>query len=113
MNNAQKDELVNWMILNHEAIDIIHTVKESWVNLLEDKSQPEETYHSFLAEHAGFFFADYTRKIPIISKLQLGADFVTDFVVANDYYSCNRSLPPPIESKNWVKNNPPRSSNTS
>jgi len=24
----------------------------------------------------------------------------------------NRSLPPPIESKNWVKNNPPGSLNT-
>ena len=75
----------DWLSLNKTRKDIVTELIRDWNNLL-DKKEKEEVYHSFLAEHAGFFLADETA-FAVISKLKLGAELETDFVIIRDGYS--------------------------
>jgi hypothetical protein len=80
-------ELLNWLVLHHEAKHILEKVQSGWIELLARPGQNEEAFHSYLSEHAGMFFADSCHRIVVISKLRLGADLVTDFVITNDQRS--------------------------
>lgn len=48
------------------------------------KTCAEESYHRFIAKHAGFFFCDHERRFVTTSKLRLGADYLIDFAVAEE-----------------------------
>jgi hypothetical protein len=50
-----------------------------------DERRIEADYHSFIANHAGFFFVEQGIDYPIVlSKIKLGSTFETDFVVCRD-----------------------------
>ena len=72
------------MVLHAEAKHIVQKIRARWIDLLEHPGETEEAYHSYLAAHAGMFLSDGCYKIPVISKLRLGADLVTDFVTTID-----------------------------
>jgi hypothetical protein len=44
---------------------------------------PEEAYQNYLYNYSGFFFDEWNRPV-VISKLRLGSDFVTDFILLED-----------------------------
>lgn len=73
----------NWEILNSNR-QILDSLKEQWLSMLDDKNLKEEDYHQFLSEHAGVFFSNVSNCFTCISKLNLGDDFQTDFVVPSD-----------------------------
>ena len=75
----------DWSLLNTLYNDIIQEVLSNWQSLVQTDSH-EESLHSFLAEHAGLFFIRPYTYI-VISKLRLGADYETDFVVTRDWWS--------------------------
>jgi Domain of unknown function (DUF4263) len=75
-----------WNKLDDEARSIVDEVLNSWLELLSQKHK-EEGYHDFLRENAGFVLA-YCAEVNLLnSKLRLGADFITDFVVGRDQHS--------------------------
>ncbi|EPC6195400.1 TPA: Shedu anti-phage system protein SduA domain-containing protein [Vibrio cholerae] len=73
----------NWEYLNSNR-DIIEHLKEQWLSMLDNENLKEEGYHRFLAEHAGMFFSHISNCFTCVSKLNLGDDFQTDFVVPRD-----------------------------
>lgn len=76
-----------WSLLHREARDIVIKLEKRWNKLLRENAK-EEVYHSFLAEHAGFFLARlFDDESIVISKLRLGANFVVDFVKTYDHLS--------------------------
>lgn len=75
-----------WSKLNDEARSIIDTILKEWCDLLNQR-KAEEAYHSYLREYAGFFLAYGWEVNLLISKLRLGADFTTDFIVGRDQHS--------------------------
>src|SRR2546426_2983381 len=77
----------NWELLHCPASHIRAAIESDWMSLLNNDRLEEEAYHSFLARHSGFFFCDATRRPLAISKLALGTDFSTDFVVPHDHAS--------------------------
>lgn len=79
-------ELYNWDVLHTSQFDIVPTVLKKWKKLL-DENLPERAYQSFLAEHAGFFLTDNYAGYAVISKLKLGAEFESDFVIIRDGFS--------------------------
>lgn len=46
----------------------------------------EEEYQSFLSTHAGLFFG-FGKRIIVLSKIRLGAELITDFIVMRDEFS--------------------------
>jgi hypothetical protein len=91
----------DWTLLNKSRKDLISKLISDWNELL-DKKEKEEVYHSFLSEHAGFFLADETA-FAVISKLKLGSELETDFVIIRDGYS-NGTIYEFIEiEKPWSK----------
>jgi len=87
MAKAHFNKLRPWFILNHEASSITRGVLDQWAQLLESDAATEDTYHRFLADHAGLFFGDSVRRIPVVSELRLGSDYRVDFVVMTDEMS--------------------------
>ena len=81
------DRILDWELLKGRATDVLEAIKAEWESLLSDKQFSEEVYHEFLSEHAGFFFCDAAHRPFAISKLRLGSDFTTDFVVPYDFRS--------------------------
>ena len=72
-----------WSLLTDEARDILESIRTGWSHLLNERLS-EEAYHSYLTENAGCFL-NYPWEICVaISKLRLGADFTTDFVIGRD-----------------------------
>jgi hypothetical protein len=57
-----------------------------WSNLLKDENLTEKEYHNFLFSHPSMFFTGLDSYL-VISKLKLGSDYETDFVVVNEGYS--------------------------
>jgi hypothetical protein len=84
MKELDFEKIYPWFLLRIEARSIVEKLLSEWNKLLNDASNDESVYHQFLAEHAGFFFSDGRYRIPVISKLRLGADYETDFVVMTD-----------------------------
>jgi hypothetical protein len=75
--------LSNWSKLNEDN-HIISKIVCNWEKLLSDSSHKEETYHRYLAEHAGFFWGNPITCHSCISKIALGSDYQTDFVLPYD-----------------------------
>jgi hypothetical protein len=75
-------DILEWELLNNTAKPFAAKIKREWLRLLRQRL-PEQTYHSYLHNHAGFFFDEWQRPV-VISKLRLGGDFVTDFVLLED-----------------------------
>lgn len=74
--------LVPWVALNGpEGIRILRQLFADWETILADKLKNEEVYQQFIAQNAGLFFG---QKSIVISKVRLGSDYVTDFVIASD-----------------------------
>jgi hypothetical protein len=78
--------MYNWNILNDKKCNIIKSFVKKWDSLLKDKNKNEQFYQKFLSDHAGLFFGDDNTSL-IISKLKLGCDYETDFVLLRDDYS--------------------------
>lgn len=57
-----------------------------WKNLLNNKRLKEKDYHAFLKEHPAVFLTLEDSYVSI-SKLKLGAEFETDFVIVKEGYS--------------------------
>ena len=57
-----------------------------WKGMLKG-NLPEADYQTFLSEHAGLFLARLPHHAVVVSKLKLGSDYETDFVVVSDDYS--------------------------
>jgi hypothetical protein len=77
--------MYDWTLLNSSKKYIIDDILTKWNNLL-NKNEKELKYHEFLADNASFFFADEV-SFAIISKLKLGSELETDFVVIRDGFS--------------------------
>lgn len=84
MKQVDFEKIYPWFLLNFEARPIVERIVSEWDELLNDTNNNEAVYHQFLAEYAGFFFSDGDYRIPVVSKLRLGADYETDFVVVTD-----------------------------
>jgi hypothetical protein len=84
MKQPDFEKIYPWILLKYEARCIVERLVSEWNKLLNDTSNDESVYHQFLAEYAGFFFSDGLRRIPVVSKLRLGADYETDFVAMTD-----------------------------
>jgi hypothetical protein len=78
--NNRVPDYVFWSVLNAEGKDLKNTLVRKWQGLLGDRSLREEAYQSFLSDHAGFFFSDGIYRMVVLSKIRLGANWVTDFV---------------------------------
>lgn len=57
-----------------------------WRSLLEDKSQNELAYQSFLQKTPAIFLTT-SESYLVVSKLKLGSDYETDFVIVEEGYS--------------------------
>lgn len=79
--------MYDWYLLHTKAKSLVKTIEKKWLSLLKQK-ESEETYHQFLAEHAGFFLVTlYDSESIVVSKLRLGADYVVDFIKTHDHRS--------------------------
>lgn len=78
-----KQDLMPWVALTHpDGIMILKKLLANWEALLRDKrNNKEEVYQRFIAKNSGLFFG---QKGVVISKVPMGADHKTDFVVATD-----------------------------
>ncbi len=77
--------MYNWEILNRRRNRIMADIMDNWIRLLADRTRNESAYQDFLAQHPAFFFNDTSLHSPlVISKMQLGSQFETDFVVPHD-----------------------------
>jgi hypothetical protein len=72
-----------WSLLNKDT-RIVSEIVLNWKELLSNKHLKEEAYHQFLAEHAGIFFGSPGGCYTCASKVDLGSDHQTDFVVPHD-----------------------------
>lgn len=96
MNNRYKriklEEIKNplpvyeWTKLEEEGKYLLDKIEIRWKKLLHGKEK-EEVYQSFISEYAGFFFGNITECYFSISKLRLGADYITDFIYCIDEHS--------------------------
>ncbi|MEJ0106153.1 MAG: hypothetical protein WDO19_27940 [Bacteroidota bacterium] len=73
------NQLFEWNRLLETRIWV--EIKNKWNALLENKDLIERDYHNFLKTHPAIFFCIQGSYLAI-SKLKLGADHETDFVVA-------------------------------
>lgn len=77
--------MYDWTKLNKSKKNIVAKLLDDWQQLIEQKKS-ENDYHSFLVNHSGFFLSDFNSLIAI-SKLKLGSEFETDFVIIKDGFS--------------------------
>ncbi|WP_194585814.1 Shedu anti-phage system protein SduA domain-containing protein [Vibrio anguillarum] len=76
-----------WSRLNKSSLR--EDVLKEWVALLDDKNCTEQSYLSFLRDHAGLFSRNmHLTQSVLISELELGSDYRTDFVLVGDERSC-------------------------
>jgi hypothetical protein len=75
-------DLIPWVAFTGTDGKQLRTeLQDEWKGILGDKDNKEEVYQQFVAENAGLFFSQ--EKV-VISKVPLGADHVTDFVIGRD-----------------------------
>lgn len=74
--------LINWSLV--KSSPTYRSIRERWGEMLNNEVLGEEAYQQFLTEHAGFFFSHHSGSEDqlVCSKVRLGSDFTTDFVVA-------------------------------
>lgn len=79
--NSESDAYKYWEKLNSEYTDIIQVIRDEWKELI-DGSQDENKIHEFLAKNnalcwgRNYYFS--------ISKLDLGGEYVPDFVLVSE-----------------------------
>ena len=77
---------MKWDELN-KSNPIVKSIKDDLCKLLLEKRKEQE-YHDYLKTHASFFlYDDMEDPFFAISKLKLGSDFETDFVIPKENYS--------------------------
>src|SRR4051794_29047160 len=69
-----------------DQLDYATRALHKWRSLIEQPLD-EHVYQSFVAEHAGLFLPTSIHEAVVISKLKLGSEFETDFVVVKDDFS--------------------------
>lgn len=67
--------------------EILKSIKLDWKLLLENDKLKEKDYHEFLRKHPALFFNTKWDSYLTISKLKLGAEYETDFVVVKEGFS--------------------------
>lgn len=87
------DRQYDWGWLNCNDCGIIPNITREWNKLLVDNTKKENDYHQFLTQHAGLFFGN-VKCYQVISKLKLGSDHETDFIVFRDNlsYGCGYEI---------------------
>ena len=80
MSNKKSNSDSCWSILNGNQARSRTRIVNAWKTLLKNKATPEETYQQFLHDNAGWFFADGIWRLIVLSKIRLGANWITDFV---------------------------------
>jgi len=65
---------------------IFAEIIEEWEKLLNDTSQKEQAYQYYLQQHPAVFLS-FVDSYLVISRLKLGSDYETDFVVVKEGYS--------------------------
>ena len=79
---VQERDLIPWVALTGpDGVGILKGLMDRWKAILENERNNEEVYQQFIGENAGLFFG---QKSIVISKIPMGSDHVTDFVVATD-----------------------------
>lgn len=77
-------ETYDWTMFRDS--EIYTNILEKWSSLLENENALENDYHKFLQNHPSIFLTSLDSFL-VISKLKLGSDYETDFVVVNEGYS--------------------------
>lgn len=78
-------EIYNWYNLKNNESNIVSNLMIEWNRLLSENHK-EAVYQTFLTENANFFLSNpYT--FAILSKLKLGSEYETDFVIIKDGFS--------------------------
>lgn len=77
-------ELFNWEALSKSLT--FEKLKGDWAKIIGDTSLTENEYHKFLFSNPYFFLTDIESYL-VISKLKLGSEYETDFVVVKEGYS--------------------------
>ena len=77
-------EIQNWE--NILKTETNKSILKDWEKLLENTELKERDYHSFLFSNP-FFFLTILESYLVISKLKLGSEYETDFVVVKEGYS--------------------------
>lgn len=67
--------------------DDLQPLLDGWLTRLNSEKPREDFLHAYIAKHAKIAFWDKIGFATVISKLRLGADFITDFVVVYDNWS--------------------------
>ena len=85
---ARLEKLPYWPAIQSRSCGAVWLeVLRGWKGLLAGGGSEAE-YHSYLAANAGFFFPDRFRPDPLVlSKIRLGSEFETDFVLCTDQRS--------------------------
>ncbi|ELA7149936.1 DUF4263 domain-containing protein [Vibrio parahaemolyticus] len=73
----------NWEALNSDRNTLAH-LQEQWEAMLDDSTLKEEDYHQIIAQNGGLFLGNIFNCFTSISKLNLGDDFQTDFIIPRD-----------------------------
>lgn len=79
MNNTY-----NWEVF--PKTKIYQNILLKWKNLLDDRNLKEQDYHFFLQKYPAIFLTAIECYF-VISKLKLGSEYETDFVLVNEGYS--------------------------
>lgn len=67
--------------------DVYEDILSRWQNLLSDVSLKEQDYHRFLQAYPAVFLANIMGEYAAVSKLKLGSEYITDFVLVKEGYS--------------------------
>lgn len=76
---------MNWNNLTKS--EILEEIRSDWDLLLGNNRLTERDYHEFIRKHPAFFFNTKHDSYLTISKLKLGAEYETDFVIVKEGYS--------------------------
>lgn len=79
-----KNSYADWGSLKQNDLK---PILDGWLERLNAENPREDYLHAYLAKHARLAFWDKLGFATVISKLRLGADFITDFVVVYDNWS--------------------------
>ncbi|MGR1221257.1 Shedu anti-phage system protein SduA domain-containing protein [Metapseudomonas otitidis] len=72
----------DWSKLNNEKRAVLDIVIDSWKKLINATNTTEHDTHQFISDHASLFF--WNSDAPVISRLRLGDDHITDLIVMRD-----------------------------
>ncbi|WP_428239510.1 Shedu anti-phage system protein SduA domain-containing protein [Gynuella sp.] len=72
----------DWSKLNDVKRSVLNQIIFKWENLINDTKSTEHDVHQFISDHASLFFDN--PDAPVVSRLKLGDDYITDLVVMRD-----------------------------